>query len=65
METLRDFLIKKNMTMKEFCIKNGFNYATFRQMMCGDFRPSPETALRISKATKGKVTTMELLYPKS
>ena len=32
-------------------------------LACGSRRPSPELALKIEKATDGKVTVLELLLP--
>jgi hypothetical protein len=64
MDTLREFLITKNITIKQFCLKNRFNYNTFRQIMCRAYKPSPKMALQIEKATKGKVNRLDLLYPK-
>jgi DNA-binding transcriptional regulator YdaS (Cro superfamily) len=49
--------------MKHFCEINQFNYGSFRVMMIGKYKPSPEMALRIEKATNGKVDRLELLYP--
>jgi hypothetical protein len=63
MKTLRNFLIKNKITMKHFCEINQFNYGSFRVMMIGKYKPSPELALKIEKATKGKVNRLELLYP--
>jgi len=34
-------------------------------MMIGKYKPSPDLALRIEKATGGKVDRLELLYPNS
>jgi DNA-binding transcriptional regulator YdaS (Cro superfamily) len=34
-------------------------------MIIGKYNPSPDMALRIEKATKGKVDRLELLYPNS
>jgi len=65
MDALREFLIIKKMTIKHFCLKNGFNYRTFRQMMCKSYNPSPAMALKISRATRGKVGVIDLLYPKN
>jgi hypothetical protein len=51
--------------MKKFCKINQFNYGSFRIMMIGKYKPSPDLALRIEKATGGKVDRLELLYPNS
>jgi hypothetical protein len=53
----------KEESIKEFCLKNKFNYGSFRVLIAGKYKPSPEMALRIEKATKGKVNRLELLYP--
>ncbi len=65
MMSLRAFLLDNKITIKEFCEKNGFNYQSFRIMLIGRYKPSPKLALRISEATRGKVTVMELLYPEN
>jgi hypothetical protein len=34
-------------------------------MMCKSYNPSPAMALKISRATRGKVGVIDLLYPKN
>ncbi len=58
---LKDYFKKES--IKEFCLKNHFNYGSFRVLIAGRYKPSPNMALRIEKATKGKVDRLELLYP--
>jgi len=58
---IKDYFKKES--VKEFCLINNFNYGSFRVLMAGRYKPSPEMALRIEKATKGKVSRLELLYP--
>jgi hypothetical protein len=61
--TIKSYLKKNNLTMAEFCRKNKFPYHHIRHIKQGRSRPSPELALRIEKATGGKVDRLELLYP--
>ena len=61
---LKDYLKKNDRTLKSFCLQNDFVYGYLRHISNKRKRPSPEMALRIEKATKGKVTRMELLYPR-
>jgi hypothetical protein len=63
--TIKLFVLSKGITLKEFCKKHKFNYGTMRLYTSGFARPSPEMALRIEKATGGKVDRLELLYPKA
>jgi DNA-binding transcriptional regulator YdaS (Cro superfamily) len=65
MRALRTFLVSNGKSLKQFCEESGFNYGSFRVMVIGKYKPSPKMALRIEKATNGKVTRMELLYPKN
>ncbi len=64
MDKLRAFLIRNRMTLKGFCEGNGFNYASFRVLMTGKYNPSPLMAKRISEATGGEISILELLFPK-
>ena len=61
--TLKLYLETERMRMTEFCKRNGFDYGYIKHIKAGRARPSPEMALRIEKATRGKVDRLELLYP--
>lgn len=62
---LRQYLKKKNLKIKSFCDENDLQkqYGYIRHIINGRKRPSPDMALRIEKATGGKVDRLELLYP--
>jgi DNA-binding transcriptional regulator YdaS (Cro superfamily) len=64
---LRQYLKSENLKIKVFCDQNGLThqYGYIRHILHGRARPSPDMALRIEKATKGKVDRLELLYPNS
>ena len=62
---IQQFLKLQKKTMKQFCQENGLNYGTMRLYASRHARPSPEMALRIEKATNGKVKRLELLYPEN
>jgi hypothetical protein len=61
---LKDYIKSKNVTLKQFCQENDFNYDSFRVMLTGSYTPSPDMALKIEQATNGQVNRLDLLYPK-
>lgn len=64
---MRQYLKKNNLKIKSFCDENGLkdSYNYIRHIINGRKRPSPDMALKIERATKGKVDRLELLYPNS
>jgi DNA-binding transcriptional regulator YdaS (Cro superfamily) len=60
---LRKYLESKKINMTEFGGLIGCNQSYISLLCQKKRRPSPGLALEIEKATGGKVTVMELLYP--
>jgi hypothetical protein len=63
MRALKTYLASKGKSLKQFCEENKFNYDSFRVMMTRKYNLSNQMALKISQATKGKVSVLDLLYP--
>ncbi len=51
----------KGINQREFSEKHRFTYGYIRLIACGVKVPSLRMAIRISKATKGQVTPLDLL----
>ena len=62
--TLSEYIGEVGITTITLAVKLGVSQPFVSQLATGRRRPSPEVAKRISEATGGKVTVMELLYPK-
>lgn len=60
--TLKQYLKLKKKDRQWFAEKIGTTKNYVNNLACGA-RPSPELALKIEKATAGKVTRDELLFP--
>jgi hypothetical protein len=58
---LREFFQKNQISMKVFSEEWGFSYSYIRLISCGRRVPSLSMAIRITEATKGKVTPLDLL----
>lgn len=54
---------KNKISNKELAERVMIHVSLLTHMKMGRRRPSPDLALRIEKATDGKVSRMELLYP--
>ncbi len=65
MKKLGQFIKSKNLTIREFCAKNNLHYPSIRVLLYGKYRPSPDVAERIEYATGGKISRLDLLYPKN
>ena len=58
---LREYF--KTRSIKNFAKQNNLSYPYLRQLVSGYRMPSKELAAKISAATGGEVTIMELLFP--
>ena len=58
---LREYFRSRN--IKSFAEEHGLSYPYLRQLISGFRKPSPDLAARISAATNGEVSIMELLFP--
>ena len=61
--TLKEYLNKSGMTQVAFAKMAGISTSFLSLLLSDERHPSPETAARIERATKNKVTRLELLYP--
>jgi len=62
---IKKYLKSKRIKMIDFCQNNGISYGYFRHIANKRKVPSPELAFIIENATNGKVSRLELLYPKN
>jgi len=62
--TLRQYIEKRKITMKAFCEKHEFSYSYFRVLSCGARTPSLDLAIKIERATKGKVKPQDFIVTK-
>ena len=60
---LKEYIKESKINMTEFGDLVGCNQSYISLLCQKKRRPSPGLALEIEKATDGKVTVMELLYP--
>jgi len=60
---LDSYLKRKGMSTKAFADKHGFSYATVWRIRNRKVIPRPEMAMKISIATGGEVSVVELLFP--
>jgi len=49
------------MTLKTFCEVHRFNYTYFRILSCGAKKPSLNLAVKIQKATQGRVNPEDFI----
>jgi hypothetical protein len=61
---LKEFLKEENLKLIDFCHSNDLKYGYLRHIANKRKIPSPEIALKIEQATHGKVTCLEILFPK-
>ena len=61
--TLTEFREWKEMTLQQMSDLTGVSVSFLCEIENGKGRPSPDVAEKIEKASAGKVTRMELLYP--
>jgi DNA-binding transcriptional regulator YdaS (Cro superfamily) len=59
---LKTYTETAKVRQKDLAARVGCRQPTISQILTGTRRPSPDLALRIQRATGGKVTVMELLY---
>jgi DNA-binding transcriptional regulator YdaS (Cro superfamily) len=59
---LKTYIKKNRVRQKKLAEETGCRQAMISQIKSGKRRPSPELALRISRATGGQVSVMELLF---
>ena len=60
---LHDYIKTNYRSIYAFVLKHGFDYAHIHRIIHKKRRPSPDLAARISAATNGEVSIMELLFP--
>lgn len=60
---LREWLFRNKTSVTDFAKKVEVSRTHLNLISCGVRKPSPELAKRIEKATKGKVTKEEVLFP--
>ena len=60
---LKLYLDIRGKSMTEFAQETGLTLSYISRIIAGNRRPSPQVAAQIEKATKGKVSRLELLYP--
>ena len=60
----REYLFKKRITQVEFAKKLGISRGHLGQILHGAKHPSRNLAKKIEEETEGKVTAIELLFPK-
>ena len=60
---LSEWLKQNKISNTQFASRIGVHVSFITHINKGRRNVSPETALKIEKATDGKVTIMELLYP--
>lgn len=58
---MKDYLFKKNLTVKKFAADLDISTSYLYQLLRGERRPSLELAHKIEKYTKGEVTVKKLL----
>lgn len=61
---LKEYLFKAGINQSEFARKLGVSRTHLTMIALGKSRPSPELAKKIMDETEGRVTVMELLFPK-
>lgn len=62
---LSEYLKKRKITQAKLAIATGCSKAHISQICRFGRRPSPDVAARISDATGGEVSVLDLLYPSS
>lgn len=60
---LSDYIKNKKITQSKLGLAAGISKAHMSQICRLGRRPSPDVAARISRATNGEVTVLDLLYP--
>jgi len=63
MNALAKYLNQNKLTPSQFAKEHGLKQPTVWRIINNKFKPSSDTALRISEATGGAVSVMELLFP--
>lgn len=63
--TLKEYLQENGQSLTAFGMEHGISVPMLSMILSGDRRPSPEMAERIENATSGKVSRIDLLYPKT
>ena len=58
---MKDFLFRKNLTVKKFAGDLGISPSYLYQLLRGERKPSLQLAHKIEKYTKGEVTVKKLL----
>ena len=63
--TLKEYLEKNRIKQADFAEITGLKQAMISLYINGQRRPSPETALKIEKATGGEVKAVDLIFGRS